>query len=65
VQMILNDYTTRHPATKYALTSLKKNLTGVRGSLVDLIPSCEQCGEPTDGECPNCRILGEVTAGGT
>jgi uncharacterized protein (TIGR00269 family) len=64
-QTMLNDYTTRHPATKYALTNLKKNLTGVCGSIADLIPSCEQCGEPTDGECPSCRIIGEVITGGT
>jgi uncharacterized protein (TIGR00269 family) len=65
VQTMLNDYSTRHPATKYALTNLKKNLTGVCGSIADLIPSCEQCGEPTDGESPGCRILGEVTTSGT
>ncbi|HUT38737.1 MAG TPA: ATP-binding protein [Methanoregula sp.] len=65
VQTMLNDYTTRHPATKYALANLRKNLTGVCGSIADLIPSCAQCGEPTNGECPNCRIIGEVTSGGT
>jgi tRNA(Ile)-lysidine synthase TilS/MesJ len=64
VQTMLNDYTTRHPATKYALTNLRKNLTGICGPIADLIPSCDQCGEPTDGEYPVCRILGEVTAGG-
>jgi uncharacterized protein (TIGR00269 family) len=65
VGKMLNDYTTRHPATKYALNNLRKNLNGVCGSLADLIPSCEQCGEPGDGECPRCRIMSEVTAGGT
>lgn len=64
VQTMLNDYTSRHPATKYALTSLGKNLTGRCGSLADLIPACEHCGELSEGECPGCRILGEVTTRG-
>jgi tRNA(Ile)-lysidine synthase TilS/MesJ len=65
VLTMLNIHTTRHPATKYALTNLRKNLTEVCRSIEDLIPSCAQCGEPKDGECPNCRIISEVTADGT
>jgi uncharacterized protein (TIGR00269 family) len=65
VKTMLNDYTLRHPATKYALTNLKKNLTGVSGSIAGSIPFCEQCGEPTEGECPSCRIIDEVISSGT
>jgi uncharacterized protein (TIGR00269 family) len=65
VRAMLNEFTIRHPATKYALLSLEKNLAGACVSLADSIPSCEQCGEPTDGICQGCRIVDEVTANGT
>ena len=65
VQMMLNEFTIRHPATKYALLSLEKNLAGACVSLADSVPSCQQCGEPTDGICQGCRIINEVTAHGS
>ncbi len=65
VQSMLNEFTIRHPATKYALLNLEKNLAGACVSMADSIPSCEQCGEPTDGICQSCRIINEVTAHGT
>ncbi len=65
VQTMLNEFTIRHPATKYALLSLEKNLAGACVSLADSVPSCQQCGEPTDGICQICRIIDEVTAHGT
>jgi uncharacterized protein (TIGR00269 family) len=65
MQAVLNEFTIRHPATKYALLSLEKNLAGACVSMADLIPSCQQCGEPTNGICQNCRIINEVTAHGT
>jgi len=64
MQEMLNEFTIRHPATKYALLSLEKNLAGACVSLADSVPSCEQCGEPTDGICQGCRIVDEVTANG-
>ena len=64
VKTMVNDFTLRHPATKYALLSLKKNLTGSYCSTAGLIPFCEGCGEPAEGECQNCRIIGEVISGG-
>jgi uncharacterized protein (TIGR00269 family) len=65
VQAMLDEFTIRHPATKYALLSLEKNLAGAWVSLADSIPSCERCGEPADGICEGCRIIDEVTANGT
>jgi len=65
VQVMLNDFTIRHPATKYALMSLEKNLAGACVSLANSVPSCQQCGEPTNGICQGCRIINEVTAHGT
>jgi uncharacterized protein (TIGR00269 family) len=65
VQSMLNEFTIRHPATKYALLSLEKNLAGAWVSLADSVPSCKQCGEPTDGICQSCRIINEVTAHGS
>jgi uncharacterized protein (TIGR00269 family) len=62
VQDMLNEFTIRHPATKYALLSLEKNLCAC---VADSVTSCEQCGEPTDGICQSCRIINEVAAHGT
>jgi hypothetical protein len=61
---MLNDFTLRHPATKFALANLKKNLAGTCSSIADLIPFCEKCGEPGDTLCDGCRIINEVTADG-
>jgi uncharacterized protein (TIGR00269 family) len=60
---ILDEFTTRHPATKYALMNLKKNLISTWTG-ADMVPSCQQCGEPSYGICMSCRIIDEVTAHG-
>jgi uncharacterized protein (TIGR00269 family) len=65
MKAMLNEFTIRHPATKYALLSLEKNLAGASVSLADLFSSCERCGEPADGVCQGCLIIDEVTAHGT
>jgi uncharacterized protein (TIGR00269 family) len=65
VKTMLNDFTIRHPATKFALANLKKNLAGTCSSITGLIPFCEKCGEPGDTLCQRCRIINEVTADGT
>lgn len=65
VQRMLKEFTIRHPATKYALLSLEKNLAGAWVTLADSVPFCQQCGVPTDGTCQVCRIINEVTAHGT
>jgi uncharacterized protein (TIGR00269 family) len=65
-QALLNDFTVRHPATKYALLGLKNNLTTACDFMADSIFSCERCGEPADGIiCQSCHIIDEVNANGT
>lgn len=65
VQALLNEFTIRHPATKYAVMNLGEKLTGACVSMADSISSCEQCGESISGICQSCRIINEVTANGT
>jgi uncharacterized protein (TIGR00269 family) len=65
VQKMLNEFTTRHPATKYALMNLKKNLNAICVTNSDLVHTCERCGRPADGICSSCRIIDEVTARGS
>jgi uncharacterized protein (TIGR00269 family) len=65
VKTMLSGLTVRHPATKHALVNLQKNLDSACTTNADLISSCERCGEPGDGICINCRIIDEVTGGGT
>jgi uncharacterized protein (TIGR00269 family) len=65
VQEMLNEFTIRHPATKYAVMNLGKKLAGACVSMADSISSCEQCGESISGICQSCRIINEVTANGT
>jgi uncharacterized protein (TIGR00269 family) len=64
VDAMLNEFTLHHPATKYALLGLKKNLARSCVSLPDFSSSCERCGEPAIGICHNCRIIDEVTSHG-
>ena len=65
VNAMLDEFTIHHPATKYALLGLKKNLARACVSLSDFCSFCERCGEPVSGVCQNCRIIDEVTAHGT
>jgi uncharacterized protein (TIGR00269 family) len=65
VQEMLNEFTIRHPATKYAVMNLGKKLAGACVSMADSISSCEKCGESISGICQSCRIINEVTANGT
>ena len=64
VETMLNDFTLRHPGTKFALANLKKNLGRTCSSIAGLIPFCEKCGEPGETLCQGCRIINEVTADG-
>ena len=65
VRVLMEDFTIRHPATGYALLGLENHLTGTWCIHQQTVPSCERCGEPSDGICMNCRIIDEVTAGGS
>jgi uncharacterized protein (TIGR00269 family) len=64
IREMLDEFTTRHPATKYALMNLKKKLTSAC-TTADGVPTCQQCGEPSYGICMSCRIIDEVTAHGS
>jgi uncharacterized protein (TIGR00269 family) len=64
IREMLDEFTTRHPATKYALMNLKKNLTSACTG-ADGVPSCQQCGELSNGICMSCRIIDEVIAHGS
>lgn len=65
VHELLDNFTLRHPATKYALMNLKKNLENTCFTKVDSVHSCERCGEPGEGLCTSCRIIDEVTSHGS
>jgi uncharacterized protein (TIGR00269 family) len=65
VEAMLNEFTFRHSATKYALLNLEKKLAGACVPPADSGAFCQQCGEPTVGKCQSCRIINEVTAHGT
>jgi len=65
VREMLDNFTLRHPATKYALMNLKKNLEDTCFTKVDSVHICERCGEPVEGLCMSCRIIDEVTAHGS
>ncbi|NYT06231.1 MAG: tRNA(Ile)-lysidine synthase, partial [Methanomicrobiales archaeon] len=61
VRRMLNDYSYRHPATRYALLNLGEELPlrareeGITGTI------CPECGEPCRGSCQTCRMLREVS----
>ena len=50
VREMLDNFTLRHPATKYALMNLKKNLENTCFTKVDSVHTCERCGEPARGD---------------
>ena len=62
---MLDEFTVRHPATKYALMSLEKNLAGSCSAITESISACRRCGEMYDGICHTCRLIDEVTSHGT
>jgi uncharacterized protein (TIGR00269 family) len=65
VREMLDEFTIRHPATKYAIMNLKKNINASCAMKTDLVHTCERCGEPSDGICISCRIIDEVTTDGS
>ena len=64
VRTLLNDFTLRHPATKYALHNLGIHINEECATMANTVSACEQCGEPADGICQSCRIISEETVHG-
>ena len=60
VRNLLNDYSWRHPATKYSLVNLGERLAAAGTAVGTAITLCKTCGEPFIGECRPCRMLSEV-----
>ncbi|WOF15255.1 TIGR00269 family protein [Methanoplanus sp. FWC-SCC4] len=60
VREMLNGYSYRHPATKFALLNLKKELSKREEEENTNTKVCQVCGEPVFGECQVCRILREI-----
>jgi uncharacterized protein (TIGR00269 family) len=60
VNAVLNDYTLRHPSTKYSLVNLAGRFAQAGAAVKGEIRTCERCGEPCIGTCQNCRILKDV-----
>jgi uncharacterized protein (TIGR00269 family) len=60
VRELLNDYSYRHPATKFALVNLGKELRQIGPDQPSTLRLCETCGEPCQPPCRVCQILEEV-----
>jgi uncharacterized protein (TIGR00269 family) len=60
VNAVLNDYTLRHPSTKYSLVNLAGRFAQAGAAVKEEIQTCEHCREPCGGTCQSCRILKEV-----
>ncbi|KQC04478.1 MAG: tRNA(Ile)-lysidine synthase [Methanoculleus sp. SDB] len=60
VRTMLNDYSYRHPATKFALVNLGEELPKMAGGSPEAAGICPECGNPFRGTCRICRILAEV-----
>lgn len=63
VRAMLNDYSYRHPATKFALIRLGDALSPFTSADGIGTSTCPSCGEPGSGECAACRILHELGGG--
>jgi uncharacterized protein (TIGR00269 family) len=63
VRGILDDYTYRHPATKYSLVNLGEALREPAKNHTEGLRVCERCGEPCGKICRTCQILDEVRKG--
>ena len=60
VRGILDDYTYRHPATKYSLVNLGETLRNPERLQEEGLRICERCGEPCGKVCRVCQVLDEV-----
>jgi len=63
VRSLLNDYSYRHPATKFALVNLGEELACKESVVETEIRTCGKCGEPCGDICRSCQIIDEITGG--
>jgi len=64
VRILLNDYTYRHPATKFALVNFGEELAKHSIASMSQTKVCERCGEPCRNICRSCQILDKVRSSG-
>jgi tRNA(Ile)-lysidine synthase TilS/MesJ len=64
VKDILNEFSIRHPATKYALMSLEKNMGDACVPGPDSIPSCEKNNQLSGGSDMDYRFISELISRG-
>jgi uncharacterized protein (TIGR00269 family) len=60
VRNVLNDYSWRHPATKYSLLNLGEELGRIGDQSTGEVKICSTCGEPCGNTCRSCQMLEEV-----
>lgn len=60
VRNVLNDYSWRHPATKYSLLNLGEELGRIGERFTGDLKICSNCGEPCGNTCRSCQMLQEV-----
>jgi uncharacterized protein (TIGR00269 family) len=58
---LLNEYSSRHPSTKYALIRLGDELARRCEGELPPVTQCRECGEPSLGPCRSCQILKELS----
>ena len=63
VRGLLDDYASRHPATKYSVVNLGEALRNPAKPQEERIRVCERCGEPCGKTCRACQVLDEVRKG--
>lgn len=60
VRVLLNEYTYRHPATKFSLVNLREELAKRTITSLPMTRICGRCGEPCGNVCRSCQIIDQV-----
>jgi tRNA(Ile)-lysidine synthase TilS/MesJ len=63
INVVLDEYTLRHPGTRHALVNLRETLSRLPCGTREPVPVCTRCGEPGGGSCRTCDIRDEVFRG--
>ena len=59
IRTMMDDYTRRHPATKYSLMHFGENIRGAGIDCGKILSTCARCGDPFYVTCERCRIAEE------